>query len=78
MNKYQNNLARTAVEIGVNIQPGQKLFINSPIETAEFARTLAGAAFEAGAGDVFVHYTDENLTKIRYEKAEKDVLCHIP
>ena len=75
MNKYQNNLARTAVEIGVNIQPGQKLFINSPIETAEFARTLAGAAFEAGAGDVFVHYTAVIRPKNGIEKPEKDGMC---
>ncbi|MGI6109884.1 MAG: aminopeptidase [Eubacteriaceae bacterium] len=78
MNQYKQNLARTAVKIGVNLQKGQELFINSPIETAEFAREIAKAGFEAGAKDVHIHYGDENLAKLRYNNAAKETLMSIP
>ena len=37
-NEKQKQFARLAVEIGVNLQKGQILIINSPIECGEFAR----------------------------------------
>lgn len=61
--------AETVIKIGVNLQPGQKLVIKSPIETSEFARTLSSIAFDAGAGDVFIDWKDELHSKIRYQKA---------
>lgn len=76
--KYIKNLAETAVKIGVNIQPDQYLVINSPIETAEFAREIAKSAFEAGAVDVFINYTDEKFSKIRLDSASKETLKEVP
>lgn len=76
--KYQDNLANTAVKIGVNIQPNQFLVINSPIETADFARKVAKAAFEAGAEDVYINYYDEKFTKLRLNQASKDVIKDVP
>ena len=43
-----------AVEIGVGLQPEQTLIITSSVETAEFARMCAAAAFRVGARDVIV------------------------
>ena len=48
-NEKQKQFARLAVEIGVNLQKGQILIINSPIECGEFARIIAETAFEATA-----------------------------
>ena len=40
--------AQLLVEVGVNIQPGQNLVINSPVDCAWFARLCAKAAYAAG------------------------------
>lgn len=76
--EQKNNLAKIAVTLGVNIQPGQYLMINSPVETADFARSLAKAAFEAGAGDVYINYSDEDYAKLRYTYADSAALADIP
>ena len=77
-NEKQKQFARLAVEIGVNLQKGQILIINSPIECGEFARIIAETAFEAGAKDVFVYWKDEKLSKIRYQHADTETLVDIP
>ncbi len=61
--------ARFMVRTAVNLQPGQTLIINSPIETAAFARLCAEEAFAGGARDVAVHYGDEQLSRIRLREA---------
>lgn len=77
-NEKQKQFARLAVEIGVNLQKGQILIINSPIECGEFAHIIAETAFEAGAKDVFVYWKDEKLSKIRYQHADTETLVDIP
>ena len=73
MQKY----ADFVVRLGVNVQPGQTFIIQSPVEAAFFARACAKAGFEAGAADVVVKYSDELLTRIRYEMGEEKVLCDV-
>ncbi len=70
MQEYANFMVKTAV----NIQAGQTLIINSPLEAAEFARLCAQAAYEAGARDVCVNYNDEQLSRLRMKEAAVDVL----
>ena len=41
------------VKIGVNLQKGEELFISSPIECAEVARSMAEVAYSSGAKDVY-------------------------
>ncbi|MBR3722954.1 MAG: aminopeptidase, partial [Selenomonadaceae bacterium] len=48
----EENYASLAVNVGVNLQKGQILVIQSPIECADFARSVAKAAYERGAKDV--------------------------
>ena len=45
-NEKQKQFARLAVEIGVNLQKGQILIINSPIECGEFARIIGETALK--------------------------------
>ncbi len=70
--------ARLAVRNGVNLQKGQELVISAPIECAEFARKVAKEAFEAGAKNVVVHYSDEKLSRIRYDYADVTVFEDFP
>ncbi len=70
--------ARTAVEVGVNIQRGQVLHVQAPYEAAEFVRLIAGAASAAGAWQVDVDLHDERLRRIRCEMAPEASLAEFP
>ena len=47
------------VRVGVNPQPGQTLIINCPLEGAPLARLCVRSAYEAGARDVQVNWSDD-------------------
>lgn len=74
LNKYAELVVRT----GVNLQRGQLLVINSPIECSDFARRVAKAAFAAGARDVKVIWSDEKLARIRLDNAAAEVFDEFP
>ena len=69
--------ADLAVRAGAGVLPGQTLMITAPVEAAEFARCCASAAFDAGARDVSVRFTDEKLALIRYRQASEEALCDV-
>jgi len=67
-----NSYAELAVKVGVNIQPDQYLFIQATVDNVEFVRLVTKKAYEAGASEVFVHYSDDVLTRLHYEFAPED------
>lgn len=75
---FLKRYAELAVKTGVNIQKGQKLFINSPIECADFTRLVADMAYDNGAKDVIINWIDEKFSKIRFMKAPKEVFEEMP
>ncbi|KAA9004171.1 aminopeptidase [Paenibacillus spiritus] len=74
LNKY----AELAVKIGINVQPGQTLVINAPVSTAEFVRLIAEQAYETGAGNVIVNWSDERITRLKFEHAADEVFSTPP
>lgn len=64
-----NNYAELAVKIGANVQPGQTLVVSADIEARELVRLIVKKAYEAGANFVRVNYTDEAVTRLRYDLA---------
>lgn len=75
--KLLEQYARMAVLAGVNIQNGQTLIINAPIYAAPLVRLCAQVAYDAGAKEVVVHYSDEQLSRIKMDRTEKSVLCDV-
>ena len=69
--------AEMAVKTGINIQPNQTLVIRCPIHGAPLARECAKVAYEAGAKEAVVFYSDEQFSRIRMDKTSKEVLCDI-
>ena len=65
--------ARLIIEIGVNLQKGQLLVLNTPVCCTAFARRIAQAAYAAGAHDVVPCWHDENFARLRYLKAPQAV-----
>lgn len=71
-------LADVAVRVGVNVQPGQKLMVMAPLEAADLVRAVAVKAYEAGAHDVLVHWSDEKTRRIRLLMAPDAALADYP
>lgn len=73
MKKLRPMLERYAdlvVRKGVNVQAGQEVVIQAPVEVAEFARLLVARAYAAGAGHVTVIWNDDVVTRLTYENVE--------
>lgn len=77
-NTLLEKYARLIVKSGVNIQKNQILVVRSPIACAEFTRAIAKVAYEEGAKDVVVDWSDELLSKIRYIHAPEAVFEEFP
>lgn len=70
--------AELAVKVGINIQKGQTLVINAPLPAAEFVRVAAKKAYEAGAKNVLVEWSDEQVTLIKYLNAPEEAFSEYP
>jgi len=62
------------VRVGVNPQPGQTLIISSPLEGAPLTRLCVRSAYEAGARDVQVDWSDDAVSRIKMELGSEDAL----
>jgi aminopeptidase len=74
LNKY----AQLAVRVGVNLQQGQTLFVNAPIQAAELVRKVAAVAYEAGAKNVIVEWNDDQLISLKYKMAPDEAFTEFP
>lgn len=63
--------AELLVKQGVNLQLDQELIIDASIENYELVREIAKQAYKVGAKDVIVHYTDEQITRLRYKNCSQ-------
>ena len=70
--------ARLIIKSGVNIQPGQLLIINSPVHCADFALLCAQEAYQLGAEEVQVDWSDERFGRLDATYAKKEVLQRVP
>ncbi len=76
--KLQEKYAELALKTGVNLQENQALVINSSIEGADFTRMVAKKAYELGAKNVHINWTDDELTLLKFQYASEEVLTDIP
>ncbi|MFC5647787.1 aminopeptidase [Paenibacillus solisilvae] len=81
MSNFKQKLEQYAeliVKVGVNVQPGQEVYITSAIEMAPLARLIAARSYDAGASNVHVDWTDEALSRLKYEKAADAIFTSFP
>jgi aminopeptidase len=81
MSQFEQNLdkyAELAVKVGVNVQSGQTLIINADIGSAPFVRKVSQKAYEAGAKLVLIEWSDEMVTRIRYDHAPDESFQYFP
>ncbi len=77
-NEKLTRYAELAVKVGVNIQPGQSLYIAAAIDNPEFVRLLTRTAYENGAKQVYVDWTDDVVTRTRFELAPSESFEEYP
>lgn len=65
-----DRLAEIAVKIGVNVQPGQELIINAPVDARLLVQLVAAHAYRVGASLVVPFYNDDCVVRARFENAE--------
>lgn len=70
--------AALIVRKGVNVQPGQEVVVQSPVDTREFARLLVREAYRAGAGHVTVIWNDDEVRRMMFENEDIDRLSVTP
>src|SRR5690625_1135363 len=70
--------AELALKTGVNLQKGQALMINSTIEGADFTKIVVRKAYELGAKDVLINWSDDELTLLKYQYAPDEVIGDFP
>jgi len=73
-NERLERYAQLAIEVGVNLQPGQDLIVQGLVEHAPLARQAVRAGYAAGARYVSVMYQDQHVVRARAELAPDEGL----
>jgi aminopeptidase len=64
-----DQLAKVAIEVGLNLQPGQQLVMTAPLDALPLARRITEHAYRAGASLVTTLYSDDESALMRYRFA---------
>lgn len=75
---FVDRYADLAVKVGINVQPMQTLVVTAPLSTAPFVRKVARKAYEAGAKHVHIEWTDDELTRMKYDLAPDEAFSEYP
>lgn len=78
MKREIENYVELAIKVGINLQQGQTLVINSPVETADFTRKLVEFAYKTGAKEVVVNWGDELCGKYKYLYGAEEIFDIYP
>ncbi|RCW77496.1 aminopeptidase [Saliterribacillus persicus] len=81
MDQFEQQLhkyADLALKTGVNLQKGQGLIINAPVEAIDFVQIVVEKAYLIGAKDVHVEWKDDRLTYLKMKHAPMEVLETYP
>lgn len=70
--------AATIVSVGLGLQPGQRLMINTPVLAAPLVHAVAAIAYQNGCPLVDVNWRDEQLELVRYQHAGRDTFTEYP
>lgn len=69
----QQDYARLLLKEGLNLQKGQLLAIDCPVDQAWFARICAHLAYEMGCREVVMNWSDDLLAREKYLYAADEV-----
>ena len=62
----------------MNVQEKQTVIISASIESYQLVRAVTKQAYLVGAKEVVVHYSDEEVTRMKYENMEvEDLITYL-
>ncbi len=70
--------AELIVKMGAAVRKGQKVVVSCPVESYDFCRMVVRKAYEAGAEDVILKWTDDICSRMEYEYAPMSVFENFP
>ncbi|MCZ8537017.1 aminopeptidase [Paenisporosarcina quisquiliarum] len=70
--------ADLAIRVGINVQPGQYVLINTTTDTLDFTRLVVKKAYEAGAKRVHVNFSDGPTNRAFYDLAPESEMHEFP
>lgn len=70
--------AKLIVHSGLNVQKGQEVVIEAAVESAQLVRYVTKAAYEVGAKEVIVHYSDAIVTRLKYTYGDASLFSEVP
>jgi aminopeptidase len=73
-----DRLAEIAVKIGVNVQKGQELIVNAPIDARALVQRVVAHAYDAGATLVVPLFADDVIQRARFVHADDDSFDFAP
>ncbi len=73
-----DRLAQVAVRVGLNLQPGQELYLTASTDALPLVRLVAEHAYKAGAKLVTTLLADDALTLARYQHAPDTSFDYAP
>lgn len=76
--KMMEKYAELVIKKGVNLQEDQVLYVNAPVDGVSFVRLVAEKAYEQGAKEVVINWSDDRLTYLKYKHANEAVFEHFP
>lgn len=76
--KLLKDFAKLAVQVGVNVQKDQILFINAPISSRDLVEYIVEDAYLVGAKKVVVNWQDDFSSKYFYQYASDEALTETP
>ncbi|OYV62358.1 MAG: aminopeptidase, partial [Acidiphilium sp. 21-62-4] len=73
-----DRLAEIAVKIGVNVQKGQELIVNAPIDARALVQRIVAHAYDAGATLVVPLFVDDVVQRARFVHADEESFDFAP
>ncbi|WP_420493916.1 aminopeptidase [Macrococcus psychrotolerans] len=70
--------AALLVKVGMNVQPEQRVYIRATVDAQDFVHLVVEAAYEAGASDVKVNYSDDKLAQLNFKYRKQESFESVP
>ncbi len=74
----QQVYANLLIRAGMHLRKGQKLYLRCPVECFEFGRMVIREAYKEGAQEVITEWTDDQISRMKYENAPVEVFESYP
>jgi len=78
LEKQLSQYAELVVKMGINVQKGQIVVVDCPVEDYAFARIVQKAAYNAGASTVVMNWFDNKMLKEFYLSASDNAIGNVP